>query len=110
MLGSYEKTTEAFGIDSALICHCGNGILYSYLLAGKNVRSKVGSFVELIGKLTSEAVENGGNLVVESSPLLIKKQVNVWGESRSDYSVVRRLKEKIDPTEILNIGRFVGGI
>jgi len=110
MIGSYEKDTKEFGIDCPLVCHCGNGILYSYILAGKKLRSKIGSFVELIGKLTSEAVKNGGNLVVESSPLLIKKQVNVWGESRSDYPVMRRLKEQIDPAGILNRGRFVGGI
>ncbi|MGZ3524609.1 MAG: FAD-binding oxidoreductase [Thermodesulfobacteriota bacterium] len=109
-LRSYEKITKESGMDCALICHCGNGILYSYILAGKNWRSKIGSFVEIIGKLTSEAVESGGNLVVESSPLLIKKQVNVWGESRTDYPVMRRLKEQIDPAGILNRGRFVGGI
>jgi glycolate oxidase FAD binding subunit len=110
MLGSYEKITSEFGMDCAFICHSGNGILYSYILAEKNLRSKIGSFVELIGKLTSEAVKNEGNLVVESSPLLIKKKVDVWGQSRSDYLVVRRLKEQIDPAGILNIGRFVGGI
>ncbi len=110
MMGDYEETAKRYGIDCALICHCGSGILYSYVLAGKNLRSKVESFVELVGKLTSEAVKNGGNLVVESSPVLIKKQVDVWGASRSDYPVMRRLKEQIDPASILNRGRFVGGI
>jgi FAD/FMN-containing dehydrogenase len=110
MLGSHEKIARDFGIEGAFICHSGNGILYSYLLPGKNFRSKIESLVELIGKLTSEAVKNGGNLVVESSPLSIKKNVDVWGQSRDDYLVVRRLKEQIDPVGILNIGRFVGGI
>jgi FAD/FMN-containing dehydrogenase len=110
MLGSYEKIARDFGIDCALLCHSGNGILYSYLLPGKNFRSKIESFAELIGKLTSEAGKNGGNLVVESSPLSIKKKVDVWGQSRSDYLLVHRLKEQIDPVGILNIGRFVGGI
>jgi len=110
MLGSYEKIVRGFGIDCALICHSGNGILYSYLLPGKNFRSKIESIVELIGKLTSEAVKNGGSLVVESSPLSIKKKVDVWGQSRSDYLIVHRLKEQIDPAGILNVGRFVGGI
>jgi len=110
MLGSYEKITKELGIDCALICHSGNGILYSYILAGKNLRSKIESFVELIGKLTAEVVKNEGNLVVESSPLLIKKKVDVWGHPRGDYLIVRRLKEQIDPAGILNIGRFVGGI
>jgi glycolate oxidase FAD binding subunit len=110
MLGSYEKIARGFGIDGAFICHSANGILYSYLLPGRNFRSKVESFVELIGKLTSEAVKYEGNLVVESSPLLIKKKVDVWGLSRSDYVVMRRLKEQIDPQGILNVGRFVRGI
>jgi glycolate oxidase FAD binding subunit len=110
MLGSYEKITKELGIDCALICHSGNGILYSYILPGKKFRSKIESFAGLIGKFTSEAVKNEGNLVVESSPLLIKKNVDVWGQFRGDYLVVRRLKEQIDPAGILNIGRFVGGI
>jgi FAD/FMN-containing dehydrogenase len=110
MIGSYEKIAREFGIDGALICHSGNGILYSYLLPGRNFRSKIESLVELIRKLTSEAVKNGGNLVMESSPLSIKKKVDVWGQSRNDYLVVRRLKEQIDPGGVLNRGRFVGGI
>jgi glycolate oxidase FAD binding subunit len=110
MLGSYEKIARESGIDCAFICHSGNGILYSYILPGKNFRSKIESFVELIKKLTSEVVKNEGNLVVESSPLLIKKNVDVWGQSRGDYLVVGRLKEQIDPVGILNRGRFVGGI
>ena len=110
VLGSYEKIAQGLGIHCAFISHAGNGILYSHILPGKSFRSKVESFVELIEKLTAEAVKNGGGLVVESSPLSIKKKVDVWGQSRSDYLVARRLKEQIDPAGILNIGRFVGGI
>jgi glycolate oxidase FAD binding subunit len=110
MLGNYEKIAREFGIDCAFISHAGSGILYSYILPGKNFRSKIDSFAELIEKLTAEAIKNEGNLVVEWSPLSIKKKVDVWGQSRGDYIVMRRLKEQIDPTGILNVGRFVGGI
>jgi glycolate oxidase FAD binding subunit len=110
ILGSYEKIARGLGIHCAFISHAGNGILYSHALPGKSFRSKADSFVELIEKLTAEAAKNGGGLVVESSPPSIKKKVDVWGQSRSDYLVARRLKEQIDPAGILNIGRFVGGI
>jgi FAD/FMN-containing dehydrogenase len=110
MLQSYEKVAHEFAIDSAFICHAGNGILYSYILPGNNFRAKIEPLVEFIGRLTSEAAKNEGNLVMESSPLLIKKKVDVWGQSRSDYLVVQRLKKQIDPAGILNTGRFVGGI
>jgi len=110
MLKSHEKIVPESGFDYAFICHSGNGILYSYILSEKNLRSKIGSFIELIEKLKSEAVKNEGNLVVESSPLSIKKKVDVWGQSRSDYEIMHRLKEQIDPAGILNPGRFIGGI
>ncbi|NWG01792.1 MAG: FAD-binding oxidoreductase [Syntrophaceae bacterium] len=110
ILRSYETITEESGTDCAYICHAGNGILYTYLLTGKSLKSKLDTIVELIGRLTTEAVKNEGNLVVESSPLSIKKKVDVWGQSRSDHLVVRRLKEQIDPAGIFNVGRFVGGI
>jgi glycolate oxidase FAD binding subunit len=110
VLASYEKIAQGLGIHCAFISHAGNGILYSHVLPGKNVRSRVESFVELIEKMTAVAVKNEGSLVVESSPLSIKKKVDVWGQSRGDYLVARRLKEQIDPAGILNIGRFVGEI
>jgi len=110
MLKSYEKIASGLGIDCAFICHSGNGILYSYALTGKNFRFKTESLIKFIKKVTSEAVRNEGNLVVESSPLLIKKKMDVWGKSRSDYQVMRRLKKQIDPAGILNPGRFLGGI
>jgi glycolate oxidase FAD binding subunit len=110
MLESYEKIARESGIECAFICHAGNGILYSYILSGKKFRSKIESFIELIGKMTAEATKNGGNLVVKSSPILIKKKVDIWGQFQSNYLAARRLKEQIDPAGILNIGRFVGGI
>jgi glycolate oxidase FAD binding subunit len=110
ILGSYEKITQGLGIDCAFISHAGNGILYSHVLPGENFRTRGESFVALIEKLTAEAVKYGGGLVVESSPLSIKKKVDVWGQSRSDYLVAHRLKQRIDPVGVLNIGRFVGGI
>jgi glycolate oxidase FAD binding subunit len=110
VLGSYEKIAQGLGIHCAFLSHAGNGILYTHVLPGKGFRSKADSFVELIKELMAEAVKYGGGLVVESSPLSIKKKVDIWGPSRSDYPVVRRLKEQIDPAGILNMGRFVGGI
>ncbi len=111
MIGSYERMAEELGVDCALICHSGSGVLYAYLFPGKlGGRSKTDAIAELIRKLTAAAVKNEGNLVVESAPLIIKKKVDVWGEARSDFRIMRRIKEEVDPKGILNPGRFVGGI
>jgi glycolate oxidase FAD binding subunit len=79
-------------------------------LAGKGVRSKKESLLNLIREFSSVAVKNEGHLVVESCPPDIKKRIDVWGEPRGNYEIMRRLKKEIDPKGILNPGRFVGGI
>jgi glycolate oxidase FAD binding subunit len=110
MMRSYEKIAKGFGISCAIISHSGNGILYTYLLTDLNGRSKTEAVMKLIKKLTAEAVKNEGNLVIEYSPLLIKKKVDPWGKSRGESLIMRRIKKQIDPRRILNPGRYVGGI
>lgn len=108
ILGNYEKMAQAAGIGSAFIGHAGNGILTSYIL--ENGVAKMDPLIDLIGKFTAEAVKHDGNLVVESCPSELKAKISVWGQPRTDYVVMRRLKEKVDPVGVLNPGRFVGGI
>lgn len=108
ILGKYENWAQAAGIGCAFIGHAGNGILTTYLL--ENGVAKMDPLVDLISKFTDEAVRHDGNLVVESCPSELKAKISVWGQPRSDYMVMRRLKDQVDPVGVLNPGRFVGGI
>jgi glycolate oxidase len=110
MMGSYEKIAKGLGMDCAFISHSGNGILYTYVLGNQGGRSRMEMVIKFIKKLTSEAVKNEGNLVIESSPSSIKKKVNPWGKSRAESFIMRRIKKQIDPRGILNPGRFLAGI
>jgi FAD/FMN-containing dehydrogenase len=110
MIAASEGAVKEAGLECALACHAGNGILYTAILAGQDLNAKTAAVVRAIEKLTAEAVKNEGNLVVEMAPLLIKEKVSVWGQIGKDISLVRGLKEKFDPTGIINPGRYVGGI
>ncbi|MGQ9645456.1 MAG: FAD-binding oxidoreductase [Thermodesulfobacteriota bacterium] len=110
MMGSYEKVARGLGMECAFVGHSGSGILYTYVLGHSEGRLKIESLIQLIKKLTAEAAKNEGNLVIESSPSSLKKKVNVWGKSRDDALVMRRIKKQIDPKGILNPARFVAGI
>ena len=110
MVGAFEGAVREAGLDCALCCRAGNGILFAALPLGDDLGAKTAAVVGLIGNLTAEAVKNEGNLIVERAPRTIKEKVNVWGQTRSDVVVVRRLKEKLDPSGILNPGRYVGGV
>jgi len=106
VFAAYEKLVQNAGFNAAFIAHGGNGILYTYILenAGKS------GIVELVNKLTAEAVKFDGNLIIESCPRDIKEKISVWGQKRHDQIIMRRLKEKMDPQDVLNPGRFVAGI
>ncbi|MHB8908204.1 MAG: FAD-binding oxidoreductase [Syntrophales bacterium] len=108
VLGNYQRWAQAAGVGCAFIGHAGNGILTSYILG--NGVEKRDAVVDLIGRFTAEAVKHGGNLIVEAAPRDLKEKVSIWGQPRSDYGVMRRLKAEMDPVGILNPGRFVGGI
>jgi glycolate oxidase FAD binding subunit len=110
LFGSYEKIARGLGFDCGFLNRCGNGILYSHVLLGEDLNSRIDSSVQLITQFTAEALRYEGNLVVESAPLAIKEKVDMWGHPRSDYRIMRRLKEQIDPASTLNPGRFIGGI
>ncbi len=107
IMKEWERVTRDANLECPLICQAGSGILHAYVLADETMTS---SLVRVIEQLSSEAVKNEGNLVVESSPVAIKSKVDVWGHSRADREVMRRIKGEIDSAGILNPGRFVGGI
>jgi glycolate oxidase FAD binding subunit len=107
VLKGFEEIARGAGLDCSFICHAGNGVLYSYLRADKGNPASLSRLVETFA---SETVRNEGNLVVESSPLDVKERIDVWGSSRTDRQIMRRIKEEIDSARILNPGRFVGGI
>jgi len=52
----------------------------------------------------------GGYAVVEGCPTRAKKRLDVWGDAGPGLAVMHRLKEQMDPSRILNPGRFLGGI
>ncbi len=110
MMQNCEETTSRLGLNCAFICRSGSGILYSYILLRKELGPESDLLIELIENQNSDAVKNEGNVVVESCPFPLKQKVDVWGQPKGDYQIMRRLKGQIDPAGVLNPGRFVGGI
>lgn len=51
-----------------------------------------------------------GSVAVDAAPPLLKQEIDVFGPLRSDFAIMKRLKEEFDPKRILSPGRFVGRI
>ena len=110
MFAASEKALKDTGLKYALAAHAGSGILYTAILAGQDLETKKESLVGKIKQLTDRAVEHDGNLVVEKAPLSVKRKISVWGQMKDGFHLARGLKEKFDPTGIINPGRYIGGI
>ncbi len=63
-----------------------------------------------LGEIQSTAAALGGDAVLECCPPAVKEYIDAWGGQRSGMAIMRRIKEQFDPENVLNPGRFVGGL
>ncbi len=68
------------------------------------------AIAEGIAEIQAGAIQLGGDAIVESCPATVKERIDVWGFEPSGMAIMRRLKEQFDPDNILNPGRFIGGL
>ncbi|MGE5819536.1 MAG: FAD-linked oxidase C-terminal domain-containing protein, partial [Deltaproteobacteria bacterium] len=61
-------------------------------------------------KLIACAHEQRGHAVMLAAPRELKQSVDVWGSPPQALALMRKIKEQFDPDELLNPGRYVGGI
>jgi len=73
----------------------------------KGITSVLAETVTMFRKTTARF---GGYAVVELAPVKAKKNIDVWGDPGLGIQLMRRLKEKLDPNGIFNVGRYVEGI
>ena len=51
-----------------------------------------------------------GPAVVRSAPSEVRRVVDPWGPPPSDFFLMTRIKEALDPDGVFAAGRFVGGL
>jgi glycolate oxidase len=104
-----DKTLSEQGVDRTILCHSGSGVTLINLLSDQrsDVKDKASKAVRT---LLAECRKSGGNLVVQSAPPGWKESLPVWGEPGSDLPMMKRIREQLDPSGLLNPGRFAVGI
>ncbi|MBT9167453.1 MAG: putative FAD-linked oxidoreductase [Syntrophomonadaceae bacterium] len=103
MFKAVKEVGNRYSVEIGITAHCGNGILYPYVVTGN------ADAVQVIGDLRQAVVGLGGCFIVEAGPLWVRKKVDVLPH-RNDYTLMKRLKTQLDPNNILNPGRVVGGL
>lgn len=81
----------------------GAGVLYA--------AAPVADLADSVAGLRDWCVAHGGSLVVLDAPGSDKTALDVWGsDTIGGLDIMRRVKDEFDPTGMLSVGRFVGGI
>jgi glycolate oxidase FAD binding subunit len=88
-----------------LHAHAGNGVVLGHVAEV----TREGA-VALLQALRQRAGSTGGHVVVTRCPSAWQDAAFVWGPPRSDWAVMRAVKEKLDPQRLFNPNRFVDGL
>ena len=57
--------------------------------------------------LRQTAEDRGGSLVVERAPVEVKREFDAWGSFGSASELMSRIKQQLDPENLLSSGRFL---
>lgn len=89
--------------DVRFRAHAGNGIVLGAMASGLTL-DQAGS---MLTRLRQAAVAAQGNLVVTRCPTAWKREIDLWGQPRGDWPLMRKVKQVLDPRDLFNPGRFV---
>lgn len=84
--------------------HAGNGIVIGHL---PDRITTVQSAAALLTPLRQFVRQYHGNLVIVNAPDDWKRDIPTWGEPESSWPLMQKLKEQLDPQDLLNRGRFI---
>jgi glycolate oxidase FAD binding subunit len=110
IIAAGESIFSQAHLDYSVQAHAGNGICFAHLLIDHEDSDATDKAAAAMNQLLSLCREIDGNLVIQSAPLETKGKLKMWGESGSDFVVMQRLKDRLDPTGIMSPGRFVEGL
>lgn len=89
--------------SSEIICDTSMGTIWLEFPANKTALAR-------LSEAESLARERSGHVVVFSAPAALKTGINIWGPAPPTLSLMREIKRQFDPNELLNPGRFLGGL
>ena len=64
----------------------------------------------VLAEWRAAAHAGGGHASIAFAPLAVKAALPVWDDAGAAGRIMRRIKAQLDPNDVLNPGRFVGGM
>ncbi len=108
-IAALEEEGRASGLAMAVQAHAGNGIIRVRIECPDEPPVE-GSARAIVERLRAVVASLGGTLVVEHADPAIKPGVDLWGGGIEGLALMKRIKQTMDPGDVLSPGRFVGSI
>ena len=97
------------GLHTAWAADAGVGGVTAAVFSGEGHQDPA-ALAALLGEWREMAHAGGGHATLEWAPLAVKELVPVWDDLGAAARIMRGIKLQLDPRQILNPGRFAGGI
>ncbi|MFC4770308.1 FAD-binding oxidoreductase [Effusibacillus consociatus] len=111
LLDLYEKEASSRGVEIQYSASLGTATLRIQLKDNEMEAPQAATRLHQTTSVLRELAEaNGGYLVIEHASPNLKQDLGVWGTVRGGLSLMKGIKQTVDPNGILSPGRFVGGI
>ncbi len=102
---------QARSIDVLLAAHVGNGVA---MVRSPMSREKLSAFADFARWLHGEIAAVGGIATFDALPTSLKDRIDPWSTDRTlplaRRSLMRAVKDALDPRGLLSSGCFIGGI
>ncbi len=100
------EAADRHGLVASVAGHAATGVTFVRIANAPDAEAVVG----VVADLRTFAANVGGSAVVLDAATDVRRAVDVWGANGDAIGLMRRVKERFDPTRTMSPGRFVGGI
>jgi len=100
---------QRFSIPCCMFANS-SGPLYFALTPDDLDDQTIGSLAHIASGAFEYAATHNGSASILFCPTSLKRVVNIWGPTRNDAVLMRRVKRAFDPEDVFAPGRFVAGI
>ncbi len=108
LFANLQQIAEQCQLPTAILAR-GIGVIYCALLPSAR-EDPLHKLVNACGAIFGTAQKLGGHAMIPWCPAALKQDVNVWGQPRNDFMLMKKIKKVFDPRGIFSPGRFVGGL
>ncbi len=102
-----EWTANKSGFSAEVVSECRTGILHARV----SPQSEASDWVKFYPDFRDKADRVGGSNIIERMPVAwTAMHAPVWSPVLPEIALMRGIKQKLDPANIMNPGRYIGGI